>query len=297
MIRVTLRCEGFRADWPIEQPGEIVTLLFAEAGREIVLPVNGWSFPAGAEHQPWRNYTVRRHDPAAGEIDVDVVLHDPRGPACTWAADAELGASVGYAGPRVDFAPRASAGWLLLCGDETAVPAIAAILEAPAPAERVVAVMEVHDRDETAGARARPTALGSSGCTATACAAGTTTHLADALRALELPHGPGQAWGAAESMVAKQIRTVLRGERGCRSSTSRRPATGDWTAPPRRRPRSAPGGAPGGGHDHRRAGLRVGHDLAAAGRTRPRRARRRRPRTGSPSATTAPSRIAIRCVA
>ena len=79
MIRVTLRCEGFGDDRPIEQPGEIITLLFAEPGHEVVLPVTGWSFPPGAEDQAWRNYTVRRHDPAAAEIDVDVVLHDPRG--------------------------------------------------------------------------------------------------------------------------------------------------------------------------------------------------------------------------
>ena len=42
----------------------------------------------------------------------------------------------------------------------------------------------------------------------------TTAHLADALRTLELPRGPGQAWGAAESRIARDLRAVLRGERG-----------------------------------------------------------------------------------
>jgi NADPH-dependent ferric siderophore reductase len=56
--------------------------------------------------QEWRNYTVRRHRPEAGEIDVDVVLHDQPGPASRWAAEAPLGSDVGYAGPRVDFTPR-----------------------------------------------------------------------------------------------------------------------------------------------------------------------------------------------
>ena len=59
MIRITLGCDEFGADWPIEQPGEIITLLFDE---EIVLPLEGWRFPEGVE-QEWRNYTVRRHDP------------------------------------------------------------------------------------------------------------------------------------------------------------------------------------------------------------------------------------------
>src|ERR1700760_2776929 len=82
MIRVTLAAEGFRwPAWPIEQPGEILTLLFTPPGETIVLPEQGWRFPAGAPAQAWRNYTVRAHDPGAGTIDVDVVLHRPRGPA------------------------------------------------------------------------------------------------------------------------------------------------------------------------------------------------------------------------
>src|ERR1044071_6530246 len=81
MIRVTLQCDDFGETWPIEQPGEIMTLLFLDPSEEIVLPLMGWRFPEGATEQEWRNYTVRRHDPATGEIDVDVVLHQPPGPA------------------------------------------------------------------------------------------------------------------------------------------------------------------------------------------------------------------------
>ena len=62
MIRVTLVCEGFHDDWPIQQPGEIITLLFVPPGEEIVLPLTGWRFPDDAPEQEWRNYTVRRHD-------------------------------------------------------------------------------------------------------------------------------------------------------------------------------------------------------------------------------------------
>ena len=66
MIRVTLRADEFRDGWPIQQPGEILTLLFAPPGEEIVLPLQGWVFPPDAPEQEWRNYTVRRHDPAPG---------------------------------------------------------------------------------------------------------------------------------------------------------------------------------------------------------------------------------------
>jgi NADPH-dependent ferric siderophore reductase len=44
--------------------------------------------------------------------------------------------------------------------------------------------------------------------------AATTSHLADALRDLALPDGHGQAWGAAESGVARDLRSVLRDEHG-----------------------------------------------------------------------------------
>jgi len=225
MIRVTLRAGEFGADWPTSQPGEILTLLFAPPGEAIVLPLQGWVFPPDAPEQEWRNYTVRRHDPEQGEIDVDVVLHEPRGFACSWASELALGAPVGYAGPRVDFAPREDAEWLLLCGDETALPAIAAILESPPPAERVLAVVEVADHHEEhvldLPGNAEVRWVHRDGAPAA-----TTSDLADALRGVPLPDGPGQAWGAAESRVARELRTVLRDERGMPRRHVK--ATGYW---------------------------------------------------------------------
>jgi NADPH-dependent ferric siderophore reductase len=206
MIRITLRHDDFGPDWPIQQPGEIITLLMCAPDEEIVLPLENWVFPEGVD-QEWRNYTVRRHDPQRREIDVDVVLHEPRGPACTWAADTPVGGRVGYAGPRVDFAPRDDAQWLLLCGDETALPAIAAILEDP-PVPDVRALVEICDTDEEHDLGDRVRWVHRDGAPAA-----TTAHLAEALRAVDLPSGPGQVWGAAESMVARDVREVLRNER------------------------------------------------------------------------------------
>ena len=225
MIRVTLACQGFRDDWPIQQPGEIITLLFVPPGEEIVLPLVGWRFPDDAPEQEWRNYTVRRHDRSAGEIDVDVVLHEPRGPACTWALQAPVGADVGYAGPRVDYSPRDDAEWLLLCGDETALPAIAAILASPPPATELIAVVEVADGGEEQRLELPPGAR-LEWVHRDGAPAATTPHLANALRAIDLPEGTGQAWGAAESRVARDLRDVLRGERGMPRSHSS--AKGYW---------------------------------------------------------------------
>ena len=102
---------------------------------------------------------------------------------------------------------REGAGWLLLCGDETGLPAIAAILEAP-PVAEVLAIVEVADAAE------RLDLPGVTWVHRDGAPAATTTHLADAVRELELPKGAGQAWGAAESRVARDLRAVLREERG-----------------------------------------------------------------------------------
>ena len=52
-------------------------------------------WPAGEARPTIRTYTVRRFDAAAGELDVDFVLHEGHGPAAAWARDARPGAWVG----------------------------------------------------------------------------------------------------------------------------------------------------------------------------------------------------------
>jgi len=213
MLRVTLRCETFNGAWPISRPGEIITLLFTAPAEPIVLPEVGWRFPADAPEQEWRNYTVRRHRAGTGEIDVDVVLHEPPGPASGRAAAARVGSLVGFAGPRVDYAPRDGIDWLLLCGDETALPAIAAILETSPAARSVLAVIEVHERAEEQ-AIALPPGARVEWVHRDGEPAATTSHLPDAVRSLALPSGTGQAWGAAESKIARDLRGVLREHHG-----------------------------------------------------------------------------------
>jgi len=107
-----------------------------------------------------RTYTVRAARPALGELDVDVVLHGVDGghpgPAASWAAAAVPGDPIVVLGPDrprppqpgigrgwgVEWAPPAE-GTLFLAGDETAVPAISAILEALPAGRRTMAVLEV----------------------------------------------------------------------------------------------------------------------------------------------------------
>ncbi|WP_428965688.1 siderophore-interacting protein [Micromonospora fluostatini] len=91
------------------------------------------------EHRrnPIRTYTVRAVRPHRGEVDVDLVRHGDCGPATRWVRRARLGDEIAILGPDagyegdhggVEFRPP-TAGQLLLAGDETAVPAVGAILE------------------------------------------------------------------------------------------------------------------------------------------------------------------------
>lgn len=113
------------------------------------------ALPDGARN-PLRTYTVRRVRHAARELDVDLVVHGGSGPAARWLEAVRPGDDVIVIGPDarsihshvgIDFRP-GPARRLLLAGDETAAPAICAILEA-LPADRVAqAFIEVPDADD-----------------------------------------------------------------------------------------------------------------------------------------------------
>lgn len=145
---------------------------------KIVLPTAAGRAPAAADfvgdswYQAWRalpeedrcplrTYTVRavRPDAGLGEVDVDFVLHgdgdgEHDGPASRWVAAAQVGSECVLIGPNarydgppsgIEWAPPADATCLVLAGDETAAPAILAIVESLAPGTRAHAFIEVPD--------------------------------------------------------------------------------------------------------------------------------------------------------
>ena len=92
-----------------------------------------------------RTFTIRRFDPTAAELDVDFVLHG-EGPASQWAEQAVVGGLAAIAGPggrRYLVDPAATR--LILAGDETALPALATILEALPGGMRANVYAEVQD--------------------------------------------------------------------------------------------------------------------------------------------------------
>lgn len=100
---------------------------------------------------PMRTYTVRAVDTAARTVTIDFVCHGDTGPASRWARRAVPGDQILISGPDsrsdtchlgIDFKP-GTAEHLLLAGDETAAPAICAILEMLPPTRDVHAFIEV----------------------------------------------------------------------------------------------------------------------------------------------------------
>ena len=77
-----------------------------------------------------RRYTVRSWDPASRTLTLDFVVHGHHGVAGQWAAKAEPGSVLVFEGPGAGYRPDPTADWHLLVGDESALPAIAASLEA-----------------------------------------------------------------------------------------------------------------------------------------------------------------------
>ncbi len=151
-----------------------------------------------------RDYTPRRHDAAAGELDIVFALHGD-GPAAAWAAQATACQPLVVAGPRGSFVIPLDYDWHLLAGDETALPAIARRLEElPAGARAIVLLM-------VAPADRRPLA---SAADVRLQWVDDGAALLAAARALDLPAGEGYAWCAGEAALMAALRRVLVDEKG-----------------------------------------------------------------------------------
>jgi NADPH-dependent ferric siderophore reductase len=112
---------------------------------------------------PIRTYTVRDWRPDLREMDVDFVLHGSTGPASAWAERAAVGDEVALIAPNAHFPgptggfewhPPADASCLLVAGDETAVPAICAIVESLPAGRRARVLLEVPTADDVLPLRA-----------------------------------------------------------------------------------------------------------------------------------------------
>lgn len=94
-----------------------------------------------------RHMTLRHVDLEAGQLWIDVALHGDSGWAGPWAAGAQPGDTIVAVGPGGKWIPDPQASWSLMLGDEAAIPAVLANVEAMPEDARGEILLEVQDAD------------------------------------------------------------------------------------------------------------------------------------------------------
>jgi NADPH-dependent ferric siderophore reductase len=177
--------------------------------KEPAWPIQGpdgkRTMPPGHPEPITRTYSLRRLDRAAGELDVDFVMHGS-GVASNWAETAQPGDKIGIGGPGgPEVRP---ADWYLLAGDHTALPAISRILEHLPADARGQAFVEVPNANEEQDIQ-HP-----EGITLTWLHTGDVDTLEKAVRAVPWSSAKSiYAWLAAESSVVRSLRQYVRDEK------------------------------------------------------------------------------------
>lgn len=97
-----------------------------------------------------RGYTFSETDPKSGTFAIDFVLHEPAGPASTWAKRAEPGDHISvtsFGSKTLEIPDELPAGYLLI-GDSASIPAINSILRALPHDVAVELYLERHHDDD-----------------------------------------------------------------------------------------------------------------------------------------------------
>ncbi|MFT3970468.1 MAG: siderophore-interacting protein [Micropruina sp.] len=201
-----LRNEGF---------DDHVKIIVPELGESEIRPprqVEGhldWSGVSAA-----KDYTPRRWDPEARELDLEFVRHGT-GPAATWVERVRPGDPAHIAGPKASVLLPEGVDWLLIGGDETALPAIGRLVDdlpADAKAQVFVEVADAAHQVPLPGLASRPgvrlTWLHRNGAEP-----GTSDVLARAIEAADWWPGQPYCWVAGEALTLKPIRAHLKYDR------------------------------------------------------------------------------------
>ncbi|OBK41360.1 iron ABC transporter permease [Mycobacterium sp. 1245111.1] len=126
--------------------------LFSDAQAEPAAWLRFWfPDPDGSTTEFQRAYTISEADVAAGRFAVDVVLHDPAGPASTWARTVEPGATIAVmslmGSSRFDTPDEHPAGYLLI-GDSASIPGINGIIGIVPDDVPIEVYLEQHDDND-----------------------------------------------------------------------------------------------------------------------------------------------------
>ncbi|MFF3694793.1 siderophore-interacting protein [Streptomyces sp. NPDC002221] len=214
MVRVVLGGESLAGFGVGEYTDHYIKLLFPAQGVSYPEPFDMERIRAEFPRAQWpstRAYTVRDWDAELGELTVDFVVHGDEGLAGPWALRVQPGETVRFLGPGGGYAPDPAADWHLLAGDESALPAIAAALE------RMPAGALVHAFVEVAGPEEEQKLSTPDGVAVTWLHRGehaVGSQLVRAVKDLEFPAGDVHAFVHGEAGFVKELRALLRVERG-----------------------------------------------------------------------------------
>ncbi|WP_369252029.1 siderophore-interacting protein [Geodermatophilus amargosae] len=208
VVRVVLGGEGLAGFAP-GHTDSYVKLLFPPPGAPYAAPFDVDDVQARLPREQWpvtRTYTVRSWDTEAGELTIDFVVHGDQGVAGPWALSARPGDTLQLFGPGGAYSPAGDAGWHLMAGDETALPAIAAALEALPADARAEVFLEVagpeEEQDLVAGPGVRVTWVHRSGAPGVALVA--------AVLAADLPVGDVHVFVHGEAGAVRELRRFVR---------------------------------------------------------------------------------------
>ena len=133
MVRVFAGGSGFDDFTPHGSTDAYVKLVFFKPGVAYPDTVDLDAIRACCapeDHPVLRTYTIRSVDDDRREVAIDFVVHGAEGVAGPWADTVAAGEALRFIGPGGGYSPNPEADWHLLVGDESALPAIAAAVEA-----------------------------------------------------------------------------------------------------------------------------------------------------------------------
>ena len=214
MIRVVLGGDGLSNFDAGTYTDHYIKLLFPLDDVDYGEPFDLQRIRAELPRDQWprqRTYTVRRWDADARELWVDFVHHGDEGLAGPWAASVQPGDELFFGGPGGAYTPAEDADWHLLAGDESALPAIATALERLPAGARAYAFIEV---DGAADEQKLETAADIEVVWLHRDGGPLGQALVNAVSGLEFPAGAVHAFVHGEAGFVKELRRVLRVERG-----------------------------------------------------------------------------------
>lgn len=174
-----------------------------KAGQDIMLVLSGGERPLS------RRYTIRRFDPKADALELNIVTHGVHGPGADWASNTQPGDRINGVGPRGKIFINEAADWHMWLGDESAIAATLAMLEALPAGANAKAFIEVPTADDRVSDDKRIEWL-HRGADKPAWA---SEMLADTVARVELPTGRGHIYinGEVQIVAAVQKAALARG--------------------------------------------------------------------------------------